>query len=725
MNTDTTYRIRPAGRHILTIGRDLIQDNYTAVVELVKNAFDADSPDVHIEFKAFDDLSGYSIVISDHGHGMSRDDVINKWMVPSTPDKLDRRKSPSGRTMQGSKGVGRYATSILGSNLYLETVCNGDKDVGEKTTVYLEWEPFEDAQYLDDVEIIVETEKTSEPQGTRLTMVGDTEFLSEWGEIQFVKLQNELKKLQSPVSRVFGTDGFCIQLTVNGFPGMENINETIEPYPLFDLFDYRIAGKISEAGKGTLIYSCKKARNTIEEEIFLDFGEDIGCGALDIDIRVYDREPEAINTLINRGLTDESGEPLGKNEARRLLNTYNGIGVYRNGFRIRPLGDSTFDWLELDKRRVNIPTRCVGSNQTIGYVQIQAQDQSGLIEKSARDGLRENTAFNCLKAVTTRVITELEWRRYHYRRKEGLSRPTYKIEQNLQQLFSSEALKHNVRTQLNKGAKAEKIIELIDQDAEEKNKVAEEIRQVVAIYQGQATLGKIINVILHEGRQPLSYFRNQIPNLRRRYEFFRKTKSQRAFERLMRIAEGIEQNMDFFVKLFSRLDPLAAGRRTPRKLLKLKKTIEGTLDVFKSQLETHKIFAQVKGADDFMLSVWEQDIYTIFTNLIDNSLYWIREKDVPIQKITIEIQTNGDTLNCIDYRDTGPGIEPSLIESEVIFEPQFSTKPDGTGLGLAIAGEAANRNKLELKVLESEEGAHFILQPKMEDENEYDENLAC
>jgi signal transduction histidine kinase len=104
------------------------------------------------------------------------------------------------------------------------------------------------------------------------------------------------------------------------------------------------------------------------------------------------------------------------------------------------------------------------------------------------------------------------------------------------------------------------------------------------------------------------------------------------------------------------------------------------------------------------------------TNLIDNSLYWIREKNVPIRKITIELQTNGDVLNCIDYRDTGPGIEPSLIESEVIFEPQFSTKPEGTGLGLAIAGEAADRNKLELKVLESEEGAHFILQPKMESE---------
>ena len=716
MNTDTIHRIRPAGRHILTIGRDLIQDNYAAVVELVKNAYDADSPDVHVEFNASEDPSGYSIVISDHGHGMSRDDVINKWMVPSTSDKLDRRKSPEGRVMQGSKGVGRYATSILGSNLYLETVRNGDEAVGEKTTVYLEWESFKDAQYLDDVEIIVETEETSESQGTRLTMEGGEEFLSEWGEDQFDKLRRELKKLQSPVSTVFSENEFGIRLTVNGFPGVENIDETIEPYPLFDFFDYKISGKISEDGKGTLIYSCKKARNTIDEEISFDFGENTGCGELDIDIRVYDRDPASIDYLIQRGLTDESGDPLGKNEARRLLNTYNGIGVYRNGFRIRPLGDADFDWLELNKRRVDTPARCIGSNQTIGYVQIQAPNQSGLIEKSARDGFRENESFNQLKTVTTLVIMQLEWRRFDYRRKEGLSRSAIKIEQNLQGLFSSERLKHNVRTQLVKGAKAEKIIELIDEDSENKNRVVEEIQQAIAIYQGQATLGKIVNVILHEGRQPLSYFREQIPYLSRWYELFRTTKNRTTFERLMSVAEGIEQNGKFFVHLFRRLDPLAAGKRIPRKSLELKKTIKGTFDVFESQLKTHNIFTQVKGPDGFRLSVWEQDIYAIFTNLIDNSVYWIREKNAGDGKITIEIHTDGDSLKYINYRDTGPGIESSLIDSKVIFEPQFSTKPEGTGLGLAIAGEAAERNHLELGAVPSEEGVHFILLPKMENE---------
>lgn len=78
MSSSGTYRIRPAGRHILTIGRDLIQDCHAAVVELVKNAYDADSPDVNIKFRAKPDRNSYAIIITDHGHGMSRDTVINK-----------------------------------------------------------------------------------------------------------------------------------------------------------------------------------------------------------------------------------------------------------------------------------------------------------------------------------------------------------------------------------------------------------------------------------------------------------------------------------------------------------------------------------------------------------------------------------------------------------------------------------------------------------------------
>ena len=68
-----------------------------------------------------------------------------------------------------------------------------------------------------------------------------------------------------------------------------------------------------------------------------------------------------------------------------------------------------------------------------------------------------------------------------------------------------------------------------------------------------------------------------------------------------------------------------------------------------------------------------------------------------------------DEVLCIDYRDSGPGISKSLLESGVIFEPEFTTKINGTGLGLAIAGEAAVRNGLSLKAIQAENGAHFIL----------------
>ena len=716
MNTDTTYKIRPAGRHILTIGRDLIQDNYAAVVELVKNAYDADSPDVNIEFKASPDHDGYSLVISDNGHGMSREDVIDKWLVPSTRDKVDKRKSPAGRTLQGSKGVGRYATSILGTDLFLETVTTE----GEKTTVSLEWNNFETAQYLDDVDILVETRKVSEPSGTRLTITGDEEFLNEWSKDKFEKLQYELKKLKSPVSNVLSDDEFLINLAVNGFPEMKSIDEPIETYPIFNLFDYKISGSISADGVSTLVYSSQKPRDITEEKLLLKPVKPTGCGELHIDIRVYDRDPMSIQSLIKRGLKDEYGNYVGRLQARQLLNEYNGIGVYRNGFRIRPLGDADFDWLKLNEQRIQNPSLRIGSNQVIGYVQIESDEQSGLIEKSARDGLRENAAFDSLKEVTTRVIAELEKRRFRYRRKLGLSQPSIKVEQELERLFSFDKLKQDIQITLSRSGSDKKttdqIIDLIGRTEVDKNRIADNIRQTVATYQIQVTLGKIINVILHEGRRLLNYLKSDIPNLQRCYESFLKTGDSADLEEFIQIADGVRSSANIFNELFKKIDPLTAKKHSAKKSLTLKKIIQNTISIFEKEMKSHKISAEIRGPDDFKFSAWSQDIYAIFTNLIDNSLYWIREQGGTIRKITIEILTDGNSLIYIDYRDTGPGIDPEDIASEIIFEPEFTTKPGGTGLGLAIAGEAADRNDLELKAFKSEEGAYFRLQPKMDSE---------
>ena len=717
-----SYRIRPAGRHILTIGRDLVQDPHAAVIELVKNAYDADSPDAVVAFEQTG-LGEYRISVADHGHGMTRDTVINKWMVPSTSDKEDRKgRSPAGRTMQGRKGIGRYAASILGEDLLLETTASG-----EKTTLYLEWGDFERAEYLGDVEILIETESVKQEAGTTLTMAVAEEKIATWRESQFNKLQFELRKLMPPFPTMATKQAFDVLFRISGIPGVDDVDARVEPFPLVEHFDYRIAGKIDTNGTGTFVYSQQKSRNAVDEEIKIDLEGPSGCGELEIDIRVYDRDPASVDQLIRRGLRDAAGNYMGKLDARRLLNEYNGIGVYRNGFRLRPLGDPEFDWLKLNEQRVQRPALRIGSNQVIGYVQIQSEEQSQLIEKSARDGLIENEAFDRLKGVTKMVIGKLEEKRFVYRERAGLGRKAFKAERELERLYSFDTLKREVRNTLTgasvSDATAAKVIALIESDEQRRSETVRRLRDAIAVYQGHATLGKIINIVLHEGRRPLSYFRNQFPLLRKRADGFAKTGDPVLIPKIVDAAAGIAENAADFVTLFGRLDPLAAQRRSARKMEALAAVILRAQETFSGEMDREGVTCRICGDKAFSYLCWRQDIHAIFTNLIDNSLYWMGTTRLDEKRIEIRISTDMGRLLHVDYTDTGPGIEPEHIESGVIFDPQFTTKPDGMGLGLAIAGEAATRNGLELKALEHEGGAWFRLQPVEADNAEDGENV--
>ena len=729
MSDSGVFKIRPAGRHILTIGRDLIQDPYAAVVELVKNAYDADANKVTISFikyvtskEALPDGSekenyGIKISIEDDGHGMTRSVVTDKWMVPSTDDKQIRKLSPNGRIMQGRKGIGRYASAILGNDLFLKTISAEDHN---RTELLVNWSDFETAPYLSDVDILIETSETSENAGTTLLMTGDEIFLQEWNDIQFKQLKKELKKLMTPVkdTKVSQDSSFDIYLTIEGFDSVNLENEKIEPFPLFNLYDYRISGKINEAGNGLLVYEMQKARNSLPINLEFNYGKPTNCGSVDFDIRVFDREKEAIDDLIKRGLKDDSGNYVGKLEARRLLNENNGIGVYRNGFRIRPLGDPDFDWLELNKDRVQNPSKKIGSDQVIGIVSVENEEKSGLIEKSARDGLKENASYEALKELTKEIISKLEERRFIYRSKAGISRKTLKVEKEFERLFSFDNLKKNVQSSLIRGkvdkTTSSEIMGAIDAQEKEQNAAAEALRETVAIYQGQATLGKIVNVIIHEGRKPLDFFKNQIPIFKKYYEQYEKGNvevSSTLYDKVLKFAD----NSQILTNLFKKIDPLAAGKRGKKKSEFIKKEIESDFSVFESELKNIEWSVKISENKDIPVECWKQDVYSVFTNLIENSIFWMTKKDIQQKKISVDIHTVNDTVDYIDYRDTGPGIEKHLIESGAIFEPEFSTKTEGgTGLGLSIAGEAARRFGYDLKALYSESGAYFRLE-RLED----------
>lgn len=706
----SSYEIRPAGRHVLTIGEDLIQDPFSAIVELVKNCYDADSPDAIVHFKKIPENSWLEICVEDHGHGMSTKDVISKWLVPSTANKLKKRQSPNGRIMQGRKGIGRYAASILGDDLKMETV---DK-AGLKTTLYINWDEFSKYEYLDQIDIPIHTEQTRQTSGTILTIHSDLNKNTYWDDETLKTLRFELKKLIPPREDSTFDDSFKIWLSFENFheDDNKNIREEIVPYPILDLFDYRISGTISYNGTGVLTYENQKIKNGVIERIPFNCGA-TSCGTLLIDIRVYDREAESIDQLILRGLKDDySNHYVTRLQARQLLNSVNGIGVYRNGFRIRPLGDADFDWLKLNEQRVQNPSVKIGSNQVVGYVHVESEEISGLEEKSARDGLKNNDAYARLVKITCDVISELEQRRFIFRRKLGLSHPSKKIEKQLEGLYDYSVLKKSVSFSLRKAGLDNTVIDevtdIISKEEIKRNRTIDEIKHTVAVYQGQATLGKIINIILHEGRRPLNYFKNQIPNLSFYGGRFKQNKDDDSVEEIIRLSAGIADNATVFVGLFGRLDPLAAKRRETKAMFNLVEALKGVAFVFENECKKENIVVDIHCPENVTFNGWRQDIYTIFTNLFDNSIFWIVEKKCLERKINIDVTVSNEEL-VIDYSDSGPGINNDLLESGVIFEPQFTTKPNGTGLGLSIAGEAAMRNGLSLTAVQNEKGAHFRL----------------
>lgn len=708
--SQTIGKIRPAGRHVLTIGEDLIQDPYTAIVELVKNSYDADATSVDIKFTRVDE-NHVTFTIADDGHGMDLNTVLGHWLVPSTSNKLKGKKSPNGRLYQGRKGIGRYSVSMLGDDLLLET-----STLKDRTSIYLLWDDFRNAEYLDEVELIVDSkENTKSHKGTQLSISLKGDKLDVWDSVSIDKLKSELKKLVSP--RDFNEDSFKIILHQIGlFDENQNESEEITPFELIDLYDYRIIGSINENGEGELLYSCQRATNVESEKIKVNLANPTECGSLDIDIRVYDREKEAISALIDRGLVHPDGSYFGKLEAKRMLNSFNGVGVYRNGFRIRPLGDAQFDWLELNLKRVQNPSMNIGSNQVIGFVDIQSEEHSNLIEKTARDGLTKNKAYSRLiEIIEKNVIGELQTRRFVFRSKAGIGRQSL-ANTELSKLFDDSKLSKKVTSKL-KTVGVDKdsldaIQKLITKDAEAKSIAYKKISDAIAFYQGQATLGKIMTILLHEVRHPLSHIKNQtalmqewVTDLPEDY------KENEIIEEVVNISDGVIFNTNVLLDLFRKVNPLAPGRRSNRKHFNVNKVLERVIDVFRSKIEELGIDIQVNGPICEYYG-WEQDFYVILTNILDNSLFWMEEKPCEKMVINMQLKALNGKLQSIRIQDSEPGIDTDLIESHVLFEPNFSTKVKGTGLGLAITGEACDRNSLLIKAIESDLGAVFEIEVK-------------
>lgn len=708
---------KPTGRLIMSIGKDLIKDLPAAIVELVKNSYDADASYVRITY--LKNENELKIVIEDDGHGMSHDTVMNAWMVPSTDYKLKKKKSPKGRVYQGRKGIGRYAVSLLGNKLKLITI----KD-GFKTIACFDWDEFNSEKKLSEIPIIITTSETTDNMGTKLVITNEygNVLADEISEIDTQKVEKELSKLLSNVN------DFKIIISYENFysDDKKNICKEISQLEFNEAWHYKLSGEIHSDFSYELKYlnfytkEEKILKSSFVEELPKD---SVSCGEINVDYRVYDKDPSGIEVIMDF-VNGNQNTNLSKTEIKNMLIDKSGISIFRNAFRIRPYGDKGFDWLNLDSKRVQNPSMSIGSEQINGKIGIESEEISGLKEKSARDGLYENSNFYTLQRIADLSLSLLEKERFKYRQKTTKKKP-----EAIDKLFDfshvnqkmEKAVEKAYRNLIKTPEKTGEHIASLNQEINieiknlEKEKETEflEVKETIAIYQKHTTLGNVISVVLHEGRKPLSWYTNRIPTIKEYLNNLYKCEELGAlsYKKLSNQVGKLSDEAMRMSDFFKRLDPLASNKRGRRKKTSVAKQINSIVEIFEEIAKDKGIEIKFDNIEELYINIIEEDLYMALTNIIENAMFWVEFSSEPLK--SIEIMSYGDDDKVyIEILDNGLGIPDDDLKDDILFTPGYSGKKrvsndNGTGLGLAIAGEAIQRNNGKLEVIEAIKGACF------------------
>jgi signal transduction histidine kinase/uncharacterized protein YjaG (DUF416 family) len=728
---------RPRARIIRTIGDRLISGPEAAVIELVKNSHDADASFARITFIPPLNKDDGQILIEDDGHGMTLEDIEQKWMEPATTDKRDRKISPQGRRLLGSKGIGRFAASRLGR--YLELVSTAPLNsrlTNDVATVaipkmqttripQLDWNIFEDAKYLEEIQFPVETLIPAPRAGTLLKV---SALRDGWSEPRLKKLHDELRRLLSPIQRP-GTVPFRIFLDLShcnpdncGFDGAAIINSgllktqsigqvsrelfEILPFPILDACDYEVDGAFDETGvfDGTMTIrrvGLEPERIQLNVPIQKENAEE-KCGIVLVRMHIFDREATAVRSTAEKAGFGE----ISVREARNLLDSISGVAIYREGFRIRPYGDGENDWLLLDAKRVQNPTIKIGRNQIAGIITLDDEDSSNLIERSSREGLDENGSFRRLQSLISTLLAEVvEPRRRQFRISAGLEtreEASFRDIYRRVQMGWSKLLLAKIPEADRAEAEA-----LVSKESDRLTAYLKRLEDRQAQLEARVTLGLIIGEVMHQGNTPLSFLETETARLVRWWPHLLEP-SPTAQEDLLevpRILNGMTSSNDKLRVLFNALSPLSGARRGPPKPYDAKAVIVQTHYLFKTRLEklgiSFTVTAEENGAKVFG---YADDLATATTNLIDNAIYWLEHHNTKSPSIIVLIQTEANR-SIITVADNGPGIPTGFAEQ--VFDVGFTLKPHGTGLGLSIAKESIARSNGDLQLLASTSGATF------------------
>lgn len=694
------FVFKPRARIIKTIGEELISNDNVAIIELVKNSYDAGSSIVDITFEGdveekeegkklrkYIDCNSASIIIYDEGKGMDFNTIESAWMEPATNFKKKKKNQSPNRKFTGEKGIGRFASAKLASHLELVT----RQENKDEIIVRFNWDDFSDEDnYLENIRVNWEIRPPIEikKSGTILKLIN---LNNNWDEDKIRELRVTLSRLLNPIVPM---EDFLI--SVNIPDGLDkNLDGTIERPETLNKPDYYIKGTITENGRPENIRFFSKIKDaeenlefTSKEFLLKEPTRTSIAGKFNFEFRIWNRDSENIKRLAK-----ETNSTV-KN-VRADLDDLAGISIYRDNVRVLPYGNKNNDWARLDIRRVNNPTLRLSNNQIVGYLSIGLESNPLLKDQSNREGIVEGQALEDVKELIKLILNEVEQRRYMERPRENEKNTT---QRGLFEKFSLHSISSLIKEKIPEN---KQIIDAVEKKDIEIKEGVVKVQEVISRYRRLTTLGQLIDAVVHDGGNYLNKIDLQSNLIAKELK-----QSKIDTEKLSSHLSNIQNLRKDFAQLFRRIEPFGGRKRGRPKNIIIEEVINNQFMLYHLDLERLNISYKVPDTKS-TVTMDEAELGIIFMNLIQNSIYWLENVENE-RKIIVQIDNSDEDLSII-FSDSGPGIKGGT--EETVFEPYFSTKPDGIGLGLSIVGELISEYNGEFMLVNNREltGAAFKL----------------
>lgn len=697
-----------------TIAELLGVQNFTnkesAILELVKNAYDAQANNVSITF------SDRSIVIIDDGIGMSKSTICENWMHVGKSDKgysLSGTEDNDGRVLAGSKGVGRFALARLGASVNVYSAKKGE--------IPVKWTTNWSESILDDL-----TNEENLPLGTRIEI---SALRDRWTE-------KSIKNLINYLSITCNDDRMQIKIYPNFGKGVSYIFKK----PQIGKNFVTQIGLFYDASELKLYY-------TIKSDEFSNLAKNY-CRSLDL--QYFSNDVSILEELAGNTEIDSSdGElysmlkELGnfsaelyfslktptKQDVERFCYNYSalpdrydeGVVLYRNAFSIASF-DGEKDWLGLNQRSRKSPAAAthptgawrVRANQLSGKVEIDKKENYQLRDLANRQGLEENEYFKLFVKIITIGIAAFERYRQAIIRsidKKNAPKPsptTPMIDQILRGRNKEIHLTSNETKALAQEISVVKAESKSFQD--EKESTEKKYRYDVRILNVLATTGLKASSIAHElknDRNSVSVNYQYIVEALKEYGFWEDLCSQEYTEysyknvpQLLSRNRAINQKIVAFMDTM--LDEIEKKNFSPRSL-----SINSIMENIKANwMRDYASLLINLNVDESVYFETSEDIFTaIFDNLILNS--WQQNKASSQIVINISIHKVGSLLKIV-YEDSGVGLPPKYINDPMrILEVHESSRENGHGLGMWIVHNTIRMTGGDVISIDGHNGFHF------------------